>query len=556
MAYVNPNDPLAPNANQNPLNQQAPISSGGAGMGGAAKPQNTPGVNVPAQPSAQLSSYLAANQPQATEFGQGIANTVGQQVNAAGQSIPQAVNTYTGGIYSVPTDASVNAAVAASPSSLTPEQKAIYQKELGAAGAAPNAADTFEATQGYQDAASKIQGAVSQADLWNSGNNPSHLTTALAPFEGASATAGDRTLDSLLLSRTPEAYKQIQAAVAPAAGFSANLAAGTDSANAALRAAISQDQATTQAARGAADQYVTGLNSTLQGYLAQAKKDADAYNASVNGLSTQVASRQPQVAALQDAIAAFNSMRGSVPGTSFLSPLASGEMGAIPATVSGPSIDQLATPKQYSDISALMELLGGNVENSPLNAGNSSLAGTYQSPGAIPSLENLLNPIYAPTYEGLTNAEYGFASHPNDLTLQANRGALTSAEDAYSALIESITGTKPPPFAPNYTPGSSGDSIEHGETPYYAPTYSYPTPPPSMEPVPTPTYSPTPSPESVLPDWYDPSMGSLIGLPENPPPVAPTQGTAMLPTGYVTNPNGEIYWAGPGPEPGTSLRVL
>ncbi len=414
MAFiVDPNDPNAPN-NQNPADQQAPISSGGAGIGGATKPGNTPGVNVPAQPSAQLSAYLKANQPQAEAFGQNIAQTVGGQVNAAGASINPAVNTYTGNLYSVPNDPTINSAVAASPSGLSAEQAATYKKQLGAAASSPNAANTFETTQGYQDAAGKVQGAVEQADLWNSGNNVSNLTAALSPFEGPNATQGDRTLDSLLLSRTPTAYSGIQAAVAPAASFQDQLAAGTSSANDALHSTIAQNQATTDASQAAAKTYATGLNSTLAKYLADAQKQVLDYNGKINPLAQNVANVQPQIAALQNAVDAYNQIlaggaatTGVGDLTSNFAPISYGQVGNVPGVATMPDVSQLASSGQYTDLAALRELLGPDYFsslNTSINPEQASLAGTWtpESDATLPSLQSLLDPLTSPAIQGLT----------------------------------------------------------------------------------------------------------------------------------------------------------
>lgn len=413
MAFVNENEenPNAP-GNQGQTNQNAPVSSGGAGVGGATKPQNTPGVNVPAQPSAQLSAYLAANQPQAAEFGGKVAQKVGAQVNEAGQAIQPAVNTYTGNLYSVPTDQTVNAAVASSPSSLTAEQRAAYQKELGAAGASPNVADTFETTQGYQDAAGKVQKAVNQADLWNAGNNVSSLTAALAPFEGANATAGDRTLDSLLLSRTPQAYRQIQGAVAPAAGFQEQLATGTDAANQALHDAIATNQATTDAARASAQSYAQNLNQTLAQYLANAQGSVLDYNQNqINPLRENMANVQPKIADLQNAIDAYNALLNDpdnmgVSNPSAFTPISYGQVGQLPGVLPMPDVAQLATSGQYADLAALREIIGPDLFaslNTTVNPEQASLAGTWspQTDAQVPNLGALLDPFTSPVNTSL-----------------------------------------------------------------------------------------------------------------------------------------------------------
>lgn len=481
MAFVNPNEenPNAPE-NQQHGNQQGPVSSGGAGVGGATKQAATPGVNVPAQPSAQLSAYLAANAPQAAEFGQKVAQTVGGQVGAAGQAIQPAINAYTGKLYSVPTDPTVNAAVAQAPSSLTPEQRAAYQAQLGAQSRSPNSADTFETTAGYQDAASKIQGAVNQADLWNSGNDISSLTTALSPFESQNATAGARTLDALLLSRTPQAYGQIRQAVTPAAGFQDQLAAGTDAANDALRSTIAQNQATTDAARAAASSYASGLNQTLAEYLANAQGAVLDYNQNQVGPITQnLANVQPQIAALQNAIDSYNAILSGgpgatgvpldLPGISF-SPISYGQVGQIPQTATMPDVAQLATEGQYSDLAALRDLLGPDLFgslNTTVTPDQASLAGTWQANvnAQAPNLGDLLDPLTSPVIQGLmpnvTAAQQFAPAVQSSAPLIQNARGVQEALDALLAAAGQqpwVGPVAPTPGGGTIPPPSGGDT--------------------------------------------------------------------------------------------------
>lgn len=487
MAFVSPNEETpGPQAGQ--AAQQAPVASGGAGIGGSTKAAATPGVNVPAQPSAQLSAYLAANQPQSAAFGQNVAGQVAGQINAAGQAIPQAVNTYTGNLYSVPTDAATNAAVASSPSSLTAAQQATYQNELGAANAAPNSANTFETTQGYQDAASGVQNAVDQANLWSSGNNPSNIATALAPYEGPNATAGVRTLDSLLLSQSPGAYSQIQSAVAPAAGYQAQLASGTQNADAALQAAIAQDQATSTAAMAPASQYINGLNSTLAQYLSQAQNDAGTYNSAVNGLAGQEAAYQPSLATLKNAIDTYNQdvALGQGGGASSifanLPNMSIGDPSAIPSTVGLPQIGALANQQNYSDISALQNLLGDSAFSSlnpSITPDMANLAGTYSAPtNNIPSIASLFQPVQTTGASSLSMAAPQVSALLGNVT--PIKSDYTNAISAYNDLMTQLglptysqtpngqqPVTPPPPGAVGPQPGLNGAAGTPGNEAWY-----------------------------------------------------------------------------------------
>ena len=400
MAFAAP-DPNEETPGQGVPQAGQPVSAGGAGLGGSSKAAATPGQNVPAQPSAQLSSYLGANQPQAAALGQNVATTVGNQVNAAGSSIQPAVDIYTGQQYTVPTDAATNAAVASSPSSLTQAQQQSFENELGASAAAPNSADTFEASAPYQTLNTGIQNAVEQANLWNAGNNVADLSTALQPYEGSQATTGDTTLDSLLLSQSPGAYGQIQSAVAPASTLQSQLNAGATQADASLQNAIAQDTAATGAATGAAQNYATGLTNYLNqavttNQAAQTAQEsanstiyADAQSGNLTAADAQAmgipAANATAFAKAYDNYNATNDAATFLrmnPGGGFapVSDVPQLSLGSyLTQGAAGPTIDaaSVATPQNYSDVAALQALLGQNSNvNLPINASTANLAGT------------------------------------------------------------------------------------------------------------------------------------------------------------------------------------
>ncbi len=286
---------------------------------------------------------------------------------------------------------------------MTPEQRSTYQAELGAAGKAPNSASTFETTSGYQDAAGKVQSAVDQANLWNSGNNPANISAALAPYEGPNATQGVRTLDSLLLSQTPGAYNQIKAAVAPAAGFQDQLATGTQNANSALQAAIANDLGATSGATGAAQTYAKNLTDYLSQQVGTNQAAADSQNVLRNQIIADLAGghitsadaaalgiSQPQ----SDSFAAnLNTYNDSVAGNNQFQRNPQTYTQQTPINLStyfnpAQTINSstVATPQNYSDVAALQALLGQNSPvNLPISPDTSAQAGTGAS---NPSLIN------------------------------------------------------------------------------------------------------------------------------------------------------------------------
>ena len=283
--------------------QSAPVSSGGAGVaGGPTKAAATPGVNVPAQPSAQLSAYLQANQPQSSNLAGQIAGNLSGNVNAVQNAITPAVDIYTGQLNNVQDNPTLDTLVSTNPSQATapaptpftpgpndstekPVQPnpdiAEFQNELNASANAPSSTDTFETTQPYADLTSQIQNDVEQANLWGQGNNPASLATALTPYEGNAATSGDITLDSLLLSQNPEAYSQIQSAIAPTGNLQGQLNAGAATADQYLNSAIANDQASTAAAQGAVQTYENNLTSYLSNAVTQAQQAATEQNSQI-----------------------------------------------------------------------------------------------------------------------------------------------------------------------------------------------------------------------------------------------------------------------------------
>jgi hypothetical protein len=360
----------------------APVAAGGAGVAGTKAPA-TPGQNVPQQPSAQLSAYLGANQPQTNQFAGQIASDVGGKVNAAGNAINPAVNAYTGNLYTVPTDTATNQAVSTAPSTLTPEQTQSFNTELQAGNNAPNSANTFETTSPYQSLTTNIQNAVEQANLWNSGNNPANLSTALQPYEAPTATQGDTTLDALLLSGTPGAYSQIQNAVAPAANLQNQLAAGTTQADTSLQNAIAQDQSTTAAATAAPQTYANNLTSYLQNAVNQATQGDTAQNAQI---LQDLQNNTPTPADLQtlgvtaDQWATLSSQMAA--DTTAPINLAS----YLTQTAPNATAQNIATPTQYADVAALQNILGGNAPVEPITSATANEAGTALTPSQLNSL--------------------------------------------------------------------------------------------------------------------------------------------------------------------------
>lgn len=413
MAFVDASTYAPEVGTQQPQQQSAaPIAAGGAGVAaGATKAAATPGVNIPQQPSSQLKDYIAANAPQTQQYAGQISGQLGQQVQQAGAAIQPAVNTYTGQLYTVPTNAQVNQEVATSPSSLSAQDKATYQQELNASANVPNSANTFEASQPYANVVSNIQNAVNQANLWNAGNNVPSLTAAVQPYENPNSTQGVTTLDALLLSQTPGAYNQIQSAVAPAANLQSQLTAGTTQADTALQNAIAQDQAATTAATGAANTYAQNLtnylnqavaNATASGQQLSTAVNADIANGNLTAADAAgLGLTQDQAIALnQDIQQANGAMARANTGTLNLSQYLKSV---------APTAQNLATQQNYADVAALQGLLGTNAPVLPISSTTASEASSgtplslnYADAVQAAQIQNQVAPLQAQA-QGIQN---------------------------------------------------------------------------------------------------------------------------------------------------------
>lgn len=449
MAFVPPSQDEAQRptgAQVNQIPQQTPISAGGAGVSGASKAANTPGQNVPAQPSAQLQSYLNANQPQAVQFAGQVAGQVGQNVQTAANAIQPAVNQFAQSIYTVPTDAAVNQQVETSPSGLTDQQKSIYQSELGASAKSPNVADTFETTQPYQDLTQNIQKTVDQANLWNQGNNIPALSSAIQPFEKSGETSGNTKLDALLLSQVPGAYNQIKQATAPAKNLQGQLATGTDQANTAMRDAIAKNTATTQAANQSAQTYATNLSKYLQDAMGNAQKTSGDTNAKIlSDLKANTLTPEEQTI-LSANIPKYPVLQNASPWDILSGDMANATKAGVPVDLSqylkqtpaDISVYNAATPQQYSDIAMLQSLLGPNAPGFPISSATADQAGKIPTPESL----NNFDWLGADT-QAVTNYSNWLAQNPQPYTPPAN--ALPPPENVAPWYPGSPT---PPPAAP------------------------------------------------------------------------------------------------------------
>jgi hypothetical protein len=410
MAYATPtNDPNA--VNPGTPGTQQPVQTGGAGGAGAVGAKAAPavaGVNTPLKPSVSLSDYLANNQGQTNQLAGTIANNLTQQGTAAQNAINGAVNTYTQGVAPITSDQNLISQITSSPSAVAanPTEAQEFNAQYNAGTNAPSVANTFESSVPYQSLSQQVQTAVNNAALWNQGNNISNIQTAVQPLE-TNPTAGNTTLDSLLLAQTPGAYNQIQAAAAPIAALPTALTTGASTADQALQSAIATDTATGQATQSAVNQFVTNLNAQLaQGVITQQQAE-NAYN---NAVSSLQGGLSPLQADLQQAEAQA--------GITIANPLSQYEN--MKALSEVPTAADTATAQNYADVSALQQLLGNSAYGGAqptIIPGQSNLAGTFTAPPTAPtpnqgSLADQIINEFIPTAFQAQPTSPGSVAHP------------------------------------------------------------------------------------------------------------------------------------------------
>jgi hypothetical protein len=419
MAYATPVvDPNAvnPGTPSTQSTTQQPVQTGGTGGAGAVGAKAAPavaGVNTPLKPSVSLSDYLTTNQPQTNQLAGTIAGNLAGQGTAAQNAINSAVGTYTQGLNPVAAYQGILNQIVSNPTAVASNPTAAQQfgQMYNAEQSAPNIASTFESSAPYQSLSQQVQTAVNNAALWNQGNNISNIQTAVQPLE-TNPTAGNVTLDSLLLAQTPGAYNQIQNAAAPTANLPGQLTQQTNAADQALQSAIAQDTATQNAAQGAAStantNLINGINSEYQNALNQ----ANTYNTEVQQYQTQVGNDVTQANSLQNLLSQYGAYFFPYAGPGNYAnwrtnanntvPWINPSSITTPSTVGLPNEAQVATPQDYATLQALSQLEPGANINAPINATNAAQAGTYQGPGTLDTsplrndLQGLVNFIASP----------------------------------------------------------------------------------------------------------------------------------------------------------------
>lgn len=427
MAYVqDPNDQGMQGAQaptQSPLNQMpatstgggtAPVTSSGAGspQGAAAVPNTTK-----APPVQNLQAYLTANAPQSVQMGQNIANNLTSQANKVTGDINADQAAFDQQVQSSNTapNQDLVSRAAASPTDFVqnPDDVAAFQAQENANYTGP---DSFESSTYAPALNTEVANAQQLApDLTKPG-----AVQQLARGQEQNPTTGMSNLDSLLLQETPEALTPITAAEKPFATLGTALSNAATTENANIGTAKANDIASAALVPSA---FTTGPNAVvpawqkgLQDELATDTAQTNAYDTALNSLISSENSAQPNIAALEAALGAYNT---TAPGYSSSDPFIKGATSTLPtingvdfalnnpSAINAPTLDQAATAKDVEMQNALQTLLGKGF--SPQF--DASQAGKFTAPTAPPTVASLLNPALTTLGAGLDTAANAYTAN-------------------------------------------------------------------------------------------------------------------------------------------------
>lgn len=377
---ANPNDPNNPNNAPGNVSQPGgqtnqPATTGGAGGVTATGSGNVTGQVVgtanPSQPFQNISSYLAANAPQSQALAGQVAGTVAVPITQANTDITNAASDFSKSVNAgfTPENKDLTTAVANNPAYVVGENPENVQNFLTQLNDKYTGPTDFTQAPGYANLQSEIANANATAANTQS---EAGINSLLGGVEGPT-TAGINKLDTLLLNMNPDNLKTIQAAGVPAANLAPTLQQNTTDLNAAAGAgAISASTAAANAlaalgtARGNVGTNLTNEQNTIQGIV-------DTYNQSVGVIN-------PVVQSITSAIQNFLASNPNIKPLSSSDPLAALEN---IASIAMPELATYASPEDYAQIAALMQLGDTNVGQLPISSATSGQAQTFNVPTAL-----------------------------------------------------------------------------------------------------------------------------------------------------------------------------
>lgn len=386
----NPNNPATnPNQVQGPQGSNQPATSGGAGAvtttGAGNVTGQVTGTNNPAQPFQNIASYLAANVPQSQQLAQQVAGTVSAPITQASTDITNAAGNFTNSVNAgyAPENKDLISAVSENPAYV------VAENPQNVANFTANLNDTYNGptdfTQAPEYANLETEIANAQATAANA-STPTGVQTLLKGVEGPT-TQGINNLDSLLLNQNPANAATIAAAGKPAENLAPTLTQTTADQNA-LAAAGSTNASTTAsdaaaalaAAHGNVATNLTNEQNTIEGVVNEYNQSAGVIN--------------PVVADITSAIKNFLAQNPNITFPAGTDPMAALEN---IASIAMPNEASYASPQDYAQIAALIQLGDQNTGNFAINPSTANEAQTFTVPtqlqdalGKAPGVEQAL----------------------------------------------------------------------------------------------------------------------------------------------------------------------
>lgn len=373
-------------AGANPLADQAPVttsSAPGAGPGAAPSSAATGAVasnQATPQPFTNLKAYLTANEPQIQGMGQKIAGEINEGYGKVQNDITSGTQGFQGqvkGGYAAPNEELVKQATSHPTDFISdPNNVTAFQKQLNNQYVGPS---NFESSDYYANLNKEVQDAATKA---NQVNTPSGLQSYLTGL-GNNPTAGDRTLDQVLLYGNPEALSTIKGAADKATALPDYLSSVIPGQNQAVSDAQASASSSRDAARAGLTKAGTDFNSDLQKRLDEAQGNYTTYNKDVGQIRGAAQDINSQI----QAYLAQNPQLSLDRGNNYLAPW----MNLSEAT-NAPTLQNVSGQNDYATNAALAQLAGeSGLYNSPLDQSAASQAGTFGLPldlqGAISNQE-------------------------------------------------------------------------------------------------------------------------------------------------------------------------
>lgn len=360
---------------QNPLSQQAPVSTSSApGAGPGAAPASSASGAVASnqaspQPFTNLQAYLTANAPQIEGMGGQIAGKINEGYGKVQNDITAGTegfkNQVSGG-YAAPNADVVNQATS-NPTQFVsdPNNVKAFQAQLNNQYTGPS---NFEGSDYYANLNKEVQDAAGKANLVNT---PSGMQTYLQGIE-QNPTAGDTTLDQVLLYGSPTALNTVKGAASQAAGLPDYLSSVIPGQNQSVQDAIAAANASREAARGKLSETGTNFASDLQKRVDEAQKNYSLYNQDVGQLRGTAQDINSQIQAYLAANPNLKLDRSN----NYLQPWMD-----LGEATNAPNAGNVAGAGDYATQAALAQLAGDSgLFNGPLDQSGASQAGTFGLP--------------------------------------------------------------------------------------------------------------------------------------------------------------------------------